>query len=86
MNDWNGGRGEAQAEVRNFAEFLIEKKKRKKAGFIRQNWGEGGACALFEISTHRWIFNKRQWNGGATDVSGRYEHLAGTDAGSVEVG
>ncbi len=29
---------ESQAEVRDFVEFLIEKRKRKAAGKLRQNW------------------------------------------------
>ncbi|MEO6050157.1 MAG: DUF2281 domain-containing protein [Pyrinomonadaceae bacterium] len=29
----------SQAEVRDFAEFLLAKRKRKPAGKLRQNWG-----------------------------------------------
>lgn len=30
---------DSQAEVRDFVEFLLEKKKRKAAGKLRQTWG-----------------------------------------------
>lgn len=29
---------DSQAEVRDFVEFLLEKKRRKAAGKLRQNW------------------------------------------------
>jgi len=32
---------ESQAEVRDFVEYLLEKRKRRSAGKLRQNWAGG---------------------------------------------
>ncbi len=54
---------DSQAEVRDFVEFLLEKKRRKAAGKLRQNWA--GA-----LSEHRGQYTSLELQRKALDWRG----------------